>query len=183
MTSFADLRDQVPRPAPRVVELPPEAFADDWDRKPSEAMRVGLRLVSEGDVDRARSMALRKAIEVVPEPGDDRVDAFNDCLMRNVLARATCMPDDARESFFPLPEADIEMALTEAAVKKLWIELDALKVESSAYLGEADDDQLALLASLLVDAEPWKLLPASKQKRLRRLCLHLLDELEPDEFE
>lgn len=173
----------LPRPAPRVVELPPEAFADDWDRKPSQPMMVGLRLVSEGDVDRARSMALHKAIEMVPEPGDVRVDAFNDAVMRNVLARATCMPEDAREPFFPLPEADIEMALTDAAVKKLWIELDRLKVESSSYLGEADDDQLALLAGLLVEPDAWAALPPIKQTRLRRLCLSLLDDLEPEENE
>jgi hypothetical protein len=179
MTTFSKLNDCA-RPAARVVELLPSCFADDWDKKPSEAMRVGLRLVGEGDIERARAAAYQKAMEMIPEPSQDRVDQFNDSIMRGIIARATCMPEDAREPFFPMPEDDVQAALTDDAVKLLWHEYDVLKLESCGYLREATDDELTELAAMLLSEEAWGALTVEKSKRLRRIALHVLEELDTE---
>lgn len=179
MTVFSNLQ-QGPSPAPRVVTLPTSAFADDWDRKPREPMQIGLRLVSEGDIERARAAALQKALEMVPEPCDERIEQFNDAIMRGVIARATCMPEDAREPFFEMPEDDVQNALTDDGVRLLWHEFDVLKVESCGYLAEATEDELVDLAAMLGDRDAWEALPVAKFKRLRRLALHMLEELDPE---
>jgi hypothetical protein len=179
MTTFSSANNG-PRPAPKVIELPPSAFADDWDNRPSEPMRVGLRLIAEGDIERARASALVRAQETIAEGGQDRVDAFNDAIMRLVIARATCMPDDVREPFFNLPEEDVQAALTTDAVKLLWHEYDVLKVESCTYLPEADEDDLVDLSVALLDQDAWGALTVEKSKRLRRIARHMLEELDQE---
>lgn len=166
--------------APRVVTLPPQCFADDWPNKPSEPMQCGLKLISEGDIEQARIAALEWAQLTIKESVEDRIDSYNDAIMRMILARATCMPNNVMEPFFALPEENFREALTVDAVKLLWHEYDILKTESCNYIDEADEDDLAELSLLLMDDEAWAKLAPAKYKRLRRFAKHVLEELDPE---
>lgn len=179
MSTYSQVREQH-REAPKVVPLTPACFQDEWPKKPSETMECGLRVLAEGDVERARIAALEWAQRVIGIPGEIRIEAYNDAVMRMILCRAMCMPHDVRESFFDLPEEDIQAALTEDGVKFLWIQYDILKLEVCDYNNEATEDDLTDLSLLILDQDVWEKLSPAKAKRLRRIAKHLLDELEPE---
>lgn len=179
MTTWSNAK-QMYKEAPRIVQLPPNCFADDWPNKPTETMECGLKLISEGDIEKARISALEWAQSTIKESVEDRIDSYNDAIMRMILARATCMPNNVMEPFFTLPEENFRDALTVDAVKLLWHEYDVLKTESCNYISEADEDDLAELSLLLMDQDAWEKLPVAKFKRLRRLAKHVLEELDPE---
>ena len=98
MPAFSALERR--RPSGSVV-VPPEAFADAWEDKPSSDVCIGLRFVSDADLEDARIEALRRAAELVPNHGEsDAADevfvlSFHDAMIRWIIARATCDPNDA----------------------------------------------------------------------------------------
>lgn len=179
MTTFSASRAST-RQASRIVTMEPAMFAETWGSRPVDAVQIGLRLVSEGDVERARATAVQRAIQDIAEPGPERNDAYNDVVIREVLARAVCQPEDARAPFFDLPSEAMQSAFTVDAVKLLWHEYDLLRIESCTYLREADDDDLVDLSSLLLDESAWSQLSVAQAKRLRRIAYHLLVQLDPD---
>jgi hypothetical protein len=178
MTVFSEV--QKARPAQRVVEPPLSAWSDDFEGKPEVPVSIGLRLVSEGDIERARAMAIQTAIASVPEPGDDRTDALNGALMTNILARATCMSDDARESYFRMPEDMVAAAFTEDGIKLLWDAYLGMKRDACTFLPEATDDDLTMLAGMLLSEDAWTALPTAIAKRLRRTLFDVLETLDPE---
>ncbi len=164
----------------RVVPLTSACFADDYDDKPEAPIKVGLRLVSQGDIDVARAEAERRAIEMHETPGQDRVDCFNDAIICGVVARTTCQADDARENFFSMPEDDVRRAFTPDALRMLYDEYDKMRIEHALLSPEADEGELAELASLLMSDDAWGALDEATSRRLRRLAYEILEVLSPD---
>ncbi len=164
----------------RVVTLVPACFADDWDDKPDEETEIGLRLVSEGDVETARAEAERRALDMHDQPGQDRIDCFNDGIVCGIVARATCKADDAREAYFTMAEDDVRRAFTPDALKMLYDEYDRMRVEHSLLSPEADDAELVELASLLMSDDAWSSVDPSTARKLKRLCHEVLSDLSPE---
>src|SRR5579859_883072 len=94
------------RPPRKVVVVSPDAFADEWARKPTADVAIGLRLLSESDVQAARGEAAQQAVrwfadlegECIDE--DARTDPFNDGLIRHALARACTDPNNQSIAWF-----------------------------------------------------------------------------------
>lgn len=179
MSTYSTLSRE-PRTALKVVELIPSMFADDWRKKPTETMQCGLRLVSEGDIERIRAKAVKDASEFIVEAGEDRIAAFNDAIMVGLVARCTCMPNNAQEPFFEMPEDDVPNALTPEAIRFLCNEYDLLKIEACNYLREAEENDLIDLSALLLDEDAWLKLSVGTARRLKRIAYHLLVELDPE---
>lgn len=181
----ARIKAKTVRAAERTVPLDPSAFADDCMRRPAVALPVGLRRLSEADLNTARACAAKLAWELHPEPLD--VDAREECytatLMRWAVARGTCRPDDVSFGFFKRDEDDVRADLSPQGVKFLYEQVERFHIEMSPLnplLGRPGIVQLAgLLLSLpgTTDEELFATMPAPKAARLRRLLGFVLDEL------
>ena len=161
-----------------VITLPPSAFADSWRGKPHAPERIGIRTVSELELTVAQSEAVKKAIEAHEdnEPREFRVEAFNDYLITNTLARACVKAHDVTQAYFaPGPEDLIREALTPGGIRRIWDEYCRFAVVDSPVSPSATDDELLLLAeqcvSLLDGVEP------ARAERARKLGAAMLLEL------
>jgi len=172
------------RIAPRVVVLSPGAFADDWPGKPRVDVAIGLRLISEGDKETARTEATRQAMRFYEgrelECLDDvaRDEAYNDGLMRYAVARATCNPNDLAQPYFEQAEDMVRIALTPEGVGRLWDELVILHKGSGVSLAPLEDERIGDLVAALKSGALRLLTPGS-QAEVRKLLAYALDKLEP----
>jgi hypothetical protein len=180
MATFRALREAAgPKPA-EVVELRPEHFADTWPGKPTEAVRVGLRIVSEANLQTGRAEAARQAWERFPDEEldeEERVDAFNDALMAWVVAKATTQPDNAAVPWLEMAQDNLPIALSSGGLRELWYRVEALTVERSPLSPEATDDDLVKLVEALQSGAAWTSADGPAARRARRLLRRAMHEL------
>lgn len=179
MTTLRGLRAASGRHEPAgTMLLPPEAYATDYARRPEEPVAIGLRLLSESDVQAARAGAARVAVDYFSD-GDEhhveRFEAYNDALMREMVARTAVDPNDARTPFFAGDEEEVREALTSEGVRLVYDELDRLVLERSPLTPEAGEDEVERLPEI------WKrnlgLVVGPRQRHLRRLVGYVLRAL------
>lgn len=125
-------------PPPVVVDLPASAWAQTWQSAPTQAVRVGLRLLAANDYTTARAVAADKACTLHPEgpmpARHDFQDAYNDALMIFAVARGTCDPSDISLPWLEAAEDNLGLALTPDGVRYLWDALERLRVQSSPLI-------------------------------------------------
>lgn len=167
------------RKPPRTIVLPPSAFATDWSKRPSTDAAIGLRLLSQRDLDVARREAEREAQGFYDEfrqrrldvTGETVDDVFNDAFLVQVAARATCDPNDASKPYFPFAEDVVAQALTSEALRRIWDELVILHKGSIAARPSADDALVRALGATL------RRRPDALDEEGRRLCAYLAEKL------
>lgn len=165
------------RKAPRVVRMPPSAFADTFGKKPTVVVEIGVRLLADGDLDKARAAAARSAELNHPTNDDVRVEAYNEALMQWVVARGTCQPLDVRAAYWDTPQDTVPIALTDDGLKLLFHEITNLKIEMSPLQGEATAAEIETLRRLLAIPEVVTILLERGDPRLRRHVSWILEEL------
>lgn len=179
MSSFSQVNGE--RKPLRTILLPPSAFADS-PQKPLEPRLVGLRLLSEGDLQAARSAAILKADRLHKTlPPDDPlwVETFNAALMLGAAVRALCNPEDTHRDYWEFQRGTAEMALSQGGVERIWDELEQLKIETSPTSPELSADDLRLLQDRLGQGMgAFDRVPAGDARAIRRLLRHVLDVLE-----
>lgn len=173
MGSFSQLVKKR-RPPARALLLEPWVFADEWDRKPSEPVCVGLRLMSESDKGKARAEAERIALEYHPNGGENLGDAYVSALIRQVAALAICDPNDVTKpsEILPLAEEQVRFALTSRGAEHIFEAYRRYEVETSAIETLADKDDVTELVATLGKLDVEALQPSD-----RRLISYLLDRL------
>lgn len=164
-----DARAKVPT---RTFVLAPSAFADDWPDKPADGVAVGLRFISEADIQTARAEAARVAVELHDDE-EGRTEAFNDALMRCAVARGTCNPNDLNVPFFDMEE-NVRLALTSRGVRKVWDEIERFHLEESPIVAEIKPEEIAELVDRLKGVS---FLSPGRQVRIRKLLGFCLEEL------
>lgn len=175
MTTFQkQLKERGPaaRKPPRVVELPVSAWAPNVTGCPSAPVPIGLFPPSEPTIEAARSNALQEsAIKAADGDEDDRTLAYNDCFIREVLGGSTCLAMDVTKPFFATP---LEMAnrLTVEGLRRLWQELEVLRVSDSPGMPEIDDAGASHLDAMLVRGVAWEILEPEETRKIRRLLEH-----------
>lgn len=168
------------RKPPRTVVIPLSAFVDAWPNKPKSEVAVGLRILSEQDLQTARAMAARYAEDLLmSEDGGctdelSRVEAFNDALMRWAIACAVTDPNNAAVPFFVGGDDVVRVALSSQGVRYLWDHLERVHLELSPVVAEASDEDLERLAGTLHRVGA---LPKVTQRRLRKLLGFCLSEM------
>lgn len=142
------------RPPGRTLVLEPWVFADEWPKKPKEAVCVGLRMMSEADKSKARAEADRVAWELHPNGGPNWIDAFNDCLMRQVAALGICDPNNVTKAteVLPFAEDEVRTALTSKGAEFIFFSIDVFEVESSAIEPEIDEEEIDEFVDLLTSS-------------------------------
>ncbi len=191
MPQFSATKAAAVKPS-RIVLLPIEAFASDWAGRPqSPTVALGLRRLCDGDLQAAKAGASKFVLKIY---ADDKGfirdmpaanDAFNDALMRHAVARATCDPNDATKSYFPMAEETVRMALTSDGIARLWNEYVLMTRTTGADFPPATDDELGRLARALTGGAVQRL-EDGKQAEVRKLAAWCLQQVvdagvEPDE--
>lgn len=184
MPAFSAFAAPTMRAAPASVTLPPSAYADTWEGvKPQGPIVVGVRTLSEDEVEKCRAEAARIAYELHPERqrGDAadevRREAYADALVRLAVARATCAPDDVARAYSEIPDDWARHALTADAVRRLWDALERLTIEASPTAPLATDADCAELAALACESDAWARLSTVDAMRARRLLAAALEIL------
>ena len=172
------------RPAPKVVRVPAEAFADTWSGrpKPGETRAMGLRIISAADVQAVREAASKTAWSHHPREADvdARIEHYNDALMREVLAIALCKPEDASLPYWDkVASTAVFVALTEAGVRLLWQAYEELKVSADPTGEQATEDDVKALLDAFEDGRVDGLGPvkAARMKRLVSAAVMVLSEV------
>jgi hypothetical protein len=183
MADLTTHKSRLARQAPRRVVLSPSAFADDYETRPTADVAVGLRVISEADVQSAKAQSSRKVFDELYLSRDDKridtekaIEAWNDHLVRFVVSRALCDVNDVTKGYFQF-EDEAGRAFTSATFGKLWDELDILTTSVDPTGHRITDLELAELAAV-IDVIP-SVTPKAKQLRIRRLAGELLNELAP----
>lgn len=165
--------------------LPPSSWAADWPEKYEVDLALGLRRVSDADLQTAKAEAVKFAVEMYPAQAgadpfyDVRIEAYNDALMRWMIVRGTSDPQDSRlnAAVFSNDEENVRLALTKNAIRYAWDEFERFHLANSPIVPEATDEELAALAALLATRPFWERLSGGQKARFRKLARFLLTEL------
>lgn len=181
---FAELQNETAKP-PATVVVKPDAFVATWSDRPTTDVAIGLRLIAHDDVSTARAHAAKTANAAHPDVDIEDaanwplwVEAFNDALMLWIVARALCDPNDASQAWRPFQAAPTDMAsdyLTPGGLRFLFDRWEKMRIETDPVAREADGDEIAELAGLLIDRLP--LAGKMRSARCRRLLSFVVDEL------
>lgn len=177
--------ERLPAP-PSFVTVPASVFSHEWEARPRDEQAVGLRLVSQADIDTARAQARERAMASVPDVSDyshDQqtwIDAYNDALMAHIVAMAMCDPNDVEKTWAPIkaaPEDIVRTYMTPGGIKLVYDAWERMRIGLDPVHDEADDDDIAQLPALF--AEHADKLSTVRAARVRRLLAFVLDELRP----
>jgi len=172
-------------PALHTVTLPPSAFRDTgvsvpgalW-KKPSEPIEIGLRTL--GDVERTWAMeqgvkAADKAYPRMPHDDPEWIERRNTGVIHASLVRAVCKPDNRYEPFWPMQDRTLPRFLEEAAVDRLWEELELVSVADGVLRDEASDEALAELCADLTSGALWKGMSVGRARKVRRVLAFAIE--------
>lgn len=189
--NYAEVQElDAARKPPATLVVPPWVYSDTWYDRPKwsyDDVVIGLRTVSDGDIQVARSQAAILALQLHPRAKDDEIerdlwiDAFNDAQMRNILARGTCDPNDVRvrcELWSAAPEEMIREALRPEGVGFIFDEWERMKIATNPTQRVAGLDELVMVAaSFEENFQPLFAKDAARASRVRKLLAFILDEL------
>lgn len=170
---------EAPRTPPGFVVVPKSAWATSWAKAPKDDVAIGLRLLSESDVQIARAWAAKKASAMFLVDGrltdsDDFNAAYNDALMRYAVARSACDPNDASAPYWQAAEDVVGVALTSGGVRLIYDAIERMHVAMSPTTPIANDQDVAELVELLSLGALGKL---ANQKQTRKLLFDCLETL------
>lgn len=182
--NFAEVSAHRP---PSHVVVPAEAWATSWEDRPEEEVCIGLRYVAEGDLEDARIEALRRAEGLFPnhEQSEEHtrlfIASFQDGLIRFIIGRGTCDPNDVRKSWSLWSAAPEDMAkdtLTDIGAQIIFDHWEKMRIENDIGTAAATDEDLTILPELLTRLPALGAISRSRELRLRRLLRFILEELE-----
>ena len=175
---------------PATLLIPAWVYADTWYDRPKwsyDPVLVGLRTIADADVQTARSQAAIYALQLHPRAREDEAergfwsDAFNDALMRWVVARGTCDPNDVRdgcELWREAPEDMVREALRPEGVGFIYDAWERMRIASDPTQRVAGLDELVMAAGTLEENYPALLArDPVRAARVRKLLAFVFDEL------
>ena len=189
MTTFAQNEKATPRRPEAFILLPPTAFSDEWKDRPTSAVAVGLRRLSEQDEkvskEQGRKIVFRDHVregKIVDQ--EQAWESYNQELIRYMMARAMCDVNDVSKPFFEFAEDVIHVALTSEGLGLVWDRWWMLKISGPAA-PQADDDSIRRLARILAKPEYMERLGDAEKvaRKLLAVVLENFGELEVAEDE
>lgn len=160
--------------------MPHSAWASDWAGRPTAPVDIGLRFVSDADIQLARGEAAKFAWAHHPigEDIDNRVDCFNDALLRWIVARGTCKPHDSTIPWFLQDVDDATTHLSVGGARFIFDAIEMLRLEMSPLSREATNDELERMPTLLLAlaaGPPLGAAPMSRARQARRLLARAIE--------
>lgn len=181
MSSFNALEKRKP---PGDVVVTPRVFDDTWDGRPKSAVCLGLRFVSDDDLQAGRQQAAKVANRLHPRATSDSpeallwADAYHDALLRWIVARGTCDPNDVSrpwDGWRAAPEDIAAIALTSEGAQYIFDAWERMRIATDPTIPAATDEELAVLPARA--AAKLSSLERAAAVRIRRLVRFCLDEL------
>lgn len=182
MSTFSNVsRNRAPS---RTVLLRDAAWAHDYRDRPNGDLAVGLRLLSEADIQTIKRESVKYALDLYSGEDGRPVDltecneAYNDALVRWVVGRSCCDPNDVEASFFKMEEETVRRGLTSDGARWMFDEYNRFRRETSPTQEQATAADLQALAVLLLDGERnVGRLSKPRQVATLKLLRGILDEL------
>lgn len=173
------------KPADTVI-VPVTAFAPTWERRPKSDVCIGLRLVPHSDLEDGRGRAAKKATERHQDANQGDVkfqvwaDAYHDELIRWIVARGTCDPNDVSKpwpGWSAAPESIVRDALTAEGAGMIFDRWEQMRIASDPSVPPITTEEIGALLDELVGGA-LEVLPSASATRVRRLLRFCLDELQ-----
>lgn len=152
----------------RVVELPLIAWAD-IQGKPSSPLPIGLRVPSAQQYRDAESAGFEAESFLDAADEEGRVLAYNQALMVEALAVACCLAVDVMAPFFADGVLEIQRRLTPEGIRRLWQELEVLRISTTPGMPEATDEGFSHLIAIWERGIALDRMPTEEAKKMRRL--------------
>ena len=181
---YGHLQEQADaRLPPDAVTVPLGAFSPEWEERPTGDVCMGLRPVPPRDLEDARKAAADVATKLYPEAqrGEPHMslwmDHYHDMLLRSIVARGTCDPNDVTqpwEGWRADPDDIARMVLTTDGAQFLFDAWERMRASCNVATKPATDEELIELITLLPTVDG---LGRTRALRARRLLAHCLAEL------
>ena len=183
MSAFSSIeRPEVATPPAHTRVVPPTVFASTFKGRPTSEVCAGFRALSEDDLTFVSQDAAKRAWEAHPQPLDEelRIAAYNACVLRTMVARGTCDPNDCTkpwDMWKGAPDLNVHTMLTHDGARFLFAEVERATILASPLRAEATDADMLTLFAVLTDALPK--VPHGAASRVRRMLAYALDEVTP----
>ena len=176
-SAFAAIKAAQPKRAGYTVEVDPALWAENRPNKPSTPVRVGLRIVSEADVARARSVAESFANKQHRDltSQDVWLESYNSHLIAAILFDAVVHSDNADRRWFER-DSQVTLDLTTNGLRFLWDHYEIYQISTSTIAPEATDEDLMTLEDLILSGTLFEGLDLEQARRVRRLLKAALVE-------
>jgi hypothetical protein len=189
MSTFGAVSEQAEaRIPPDAITVPARAFSLDWEERPLGDVCLGLRPLPARDLEDARKAAADAASRLYPRASEGEpffslfADHYHDMLLRNIVSRGTCDPNDVTQPWEGWREDPDELARTHLTTEGTQLIFDAwerMKLANDVSAKPASDDDVEDLIDRVTTIDH---LPRGRAMRVRRLlafCLAELRTLEP----
>ena len=159
--------------------IPISAYADTWKQRPTAPYTVGLRQLAERDYESGAKRAMEEAWTAFPAPSDNerRDEHFVNSLMRWVIARGTCLADDASKPAWSSHDEYVAGAFTPDGIKLLYQAVEDHKIEVSCLGVEIDAAGFADIARLTSSNIVVDRMISRMTHREKRRLAHCLAEM------
>lgn len=185
MTTFSDIERLQP---PSTIVVSPNAWSSTWAKRPKEDVCLGLRFVSDRELEDAHIEAYKRAERLFPAHKESEAAkelfaaSFTGTLMRWVVARGTCDPNDVTQLWELWADAAediaVEMALTDHGVQFIYDAWERMRIAADIAMPVASDDDISLLSELAKRLPTLAGQSRAREQRCRRLLRFVLEELE-----
>jgi hypothetical protein len=183
---FADLQktSKARKPTTTAI-LSPSAFSDDRADKPTQPVRVGVRLLSEQETQQAKGEAARVAWEFHEghEDTEEQVNAYNDALMRVAVSYGITTDSRIDIPYFAMAELEVRQRLTPEGIRFLYHQIEQLHLAQSPVIAQAGQAEVSHLVALLERGKAWGHLEPEERARCARLLEYVRMQLEDAEAE
>lgn len=176
-SAFSAIKAAQPKKAEYTVEVEPSLWVEGRPNKPTTPVKVGIRIVSEADVARARSVAESFANKQHRELSsqDVWIESYNSHLIATILYDALVHPENVEKRWFER-DSLVTMNLTTNGLKFLWDHYEIYQVSTSTIAPEATDDELLELEDLILSGTLFDGVDLERARRVRRLIKAALVE-------
>jgi len=179
---------------PRVLTLGPKSFSSRWKGRPTEPVRIGLRIASAEELLSAATQATSRTCTLLPRlpVTDPRWKATYDvCRVPYLLGMVMTSPGDVNAPWSHAQDGTVMLAdaepdepgdaaavstwFTDEGVTRLWDEYEALTISRSEVWPELRGEALQRLAERLADGSFFVGLDAGIAAQVRRLLAYVVD--------
>jgi hypothetical protein len=180
MGSFATNSEQETKKPDRIVVIPPSLFAASYRSRPTAEVAIGLRVISERDVQVGRAAASKHMVLFYGTPEgkirdpEQAYGCWNDTWLAYAIGRAACDPNDSDKPYFMFGEEEAARALSSEGLRRLWDEY-CLIAKGTGERAQILDEELLPLAKSLVNVGALEPVQQTEVRKHLAWILEIID--------